>query len=609
MEEKEKTGLEKLAYYTKKGYTHLCDHCLSLDRIVAAMLASFMLAYIFQLFAHNNFYELENYYNAINFGVFFFLAGIAFLILTITSYKAQIKSLIPRALLIFTLFLSTQFAMMNNETNAYFALGIGLVDFIIIRWLVIEDKLEISEINISSRVCLIAAAVLFAATSIIYGYYTSLKYTGYQCSTFDFGIFSNMFEHMAQTGLPNTTVEREGLTSHFGVHFSPFFYLLLPGYMIFRNPLYLYYAQSICVAAGVFAVYLISRKLGFSGRLTLALEFIYAFYPSLFNGCFYDFHENKFLTVIILFLFYFIISNKTVWTVVFSLLLLSVKEDAAIYLIAISLFVMIYMKKVVKGVIMLAMAIVYFIIAQSAVSALGADGVMIWRLSDYFLGEEKNFSAVLKSIIYDFGFLLKQIFIADKIPFLIWILLPVACTPFMHKKISAYLLLIPIIPINLMQSWIYQYDINFQYTYGTAALVIMSAIFAIGQLKGNRKRTAVLMSVCMCLVMSMALVGPKFDSCTKYAESVKETGPQSRNILDMIPSDASVTASHRIIPHLSYILDLTTASHNSTNLTQTDYYVVDTRDEETAANMKSVMQGDYVLAANGGFIELYKLNN
>ncbi|MCH5299091.1 MAG: DUF2079 domain-containing protein [Ruminococcus sp.] len=607
MKEKEKTGVQKLAYYTNKGYSHLCEHCLSPDRIVAALLASFMLAYIFQLFAHANFYELENYYNSINFGVFFFLAGVMFLVLTITSYKTLIKSLIPRALFVLTLFLSAQFAMLNNETDVYFVLGIALIDFIIISWLVKEDKLEISGIKITPRVCLIAAVALFVVTSIAYGYITSMRYIGYQCSTFDFGIFSNMFEHMAQTGLPNTTVEREGLTSHFGVHFSPFFYLLLPGYMLFRSPFYLYYTQSIFVAAGVFAVYLISRKLEFSGRLTLALEFIYAFYPSLFLGCFYDFHENKFLTVIILFLFYFILSNKTTWTIVFSLLLLSVKEDAAIYLIAISLFVMVYMKKVAKGAIMLAMSIVYFIIAQRVVSALG-DGVMMWRLSDYFLGEEKNFAAVAKSIIYDFGFLLKQMFIADKIPFIIWILLPVACTPFMTKKISSYLLLIPIIPINLMQSWVYQYDISFQYTYGTAALVIMSAIFVIGQLKDKRKRTAVLMSICMCLVMSSALIWPKMRNNFAYAKNVKETGPQVQQVLDTIPSDVSVTAAHRIMPHLSHILDLTTASKNNTNLTQTDYYVLDTRDEETSSIMRSVMQGNYVLVTSGGFVELYKRN-
>lgn len=608
MDEKEKTGTKSLTEYIKQGYSYLCDHCLSADRIIAALLSSFILAYIFQLASHNNFYELQNYYESINFGVFFFIAGITFLVLFITSFKTLIKNLIPRVLFILTLVLSTLFAMLNNETNVYFIVGIALVDFIIIKWLIKGDKLEISKINISPRVCLIAAIVLFVAGAVMFGYYTSLKYTSFQSSTFDFGIFSNMFEHMAQTGLPNTTVEREGLTSHFGVHFSPFFYLLLPGYMIFRSPIYLFYAQSTCVAAGVFAVYLISRKLGFSGKITLALEFIYAFYPSLFNGCFYDFHENKFLTVIILFLFYFIISNRTVWTVVFSLLLLSVKEDAAIYLIAISLLVMVYMKKVVKGAIMLAMAVAYFVIAQSVVAALGESGVMMWRLSDYFLGEEQNFSAVIKSSAFDFGFLLKQMFIADKIPFLIWILLPVACTPFMNKKISAYLLLIPIIPINLMQSWIYQYDINFQYTYGTASLVIMAAIFAIGQLKGNRRRMAVLMSICMCLVMSAALVCPKIDNVNKYYDSVKDTAPKSQKVIDAIPSDATVTASHRLIPHLSYILNLTSASHNSTDLLQTDYYVLDTRDADTSDNMRLVMQSNYTLINSDGFIELYKRN-
>ncbi len=49
--------------------------------------------------------------------------------------------------------------------------------------------------------------------------------------TYDFGIFSQMFYYMKETGMPLTTVERDGLLSHFNVHMSPIYYLLLPFYV------------------------------------------------------------------------------------------------------------------------------------------------------------------------------------------------------------------------------------------------------------------------------------------------------------------------------------------------------------------------------------------
>ena len=76
--------------------------------------------------------------------------------------------------------------------------------------------------------------------------------------------------------------------------------------------------QAIIVAAGVFAVYGIARELGFSPKNTILCCLIYTFYPSMCFGVFYDFHENKFLTVFILFAFYFILKRRFVFFAVFA---------------------------------------------------------------------------------------------------------------------------------------------------------------------------------------------------------------------------------------------------------------------------------------------------
>ncbi|MBQ1475337.1 MAG: DUF2079 domain-containing protein, partial [Ruminococcus sp.] len=435
---------------------------LSLERIVAALFTSVLFAYIYQLLSNGNFSELGNYYSSINFAAFIAIIAVGFAALLGFTYLLRQKYIIPWALMLSTFAVSVLFAANYKDGGALFCVGVGVVDLIVVMWEVRGDKLGLSGISVSRKVALIVAAVLFAFTTFIFGYFSSMKYQSYSDFTFDFGIFAQMYERMASSFVPNTTVERSYMMSHFGVHFSPIFYLFLPGYYIFRSPIYLFYVQSASVAAGIFAIYLIAGKLKLSGKLTVALELIYAFYPCLFNGTFYDFHENKFLTTIILFLFYFIISKNTVWEFVFACLLLSVKEDAAIYLIVIALFVCINRKEVLRGLIMLGMALVYFIIAQQIVAASGTEGVMISRLSDYFVNGEKSFASVIKAVFFDFGFLIKQMFTAEKLPFVLWMFAPVLFAPFMTKKISSLILLFPIIPINLMQSWQYQYDVDYQ---------------------------------------------------------------------------------------------------------------------------------------------------
>lgn len=595
--------------------TFLKQFSLSLDRIIAALAAALMASYLFQLFRNGSFGALEEYFNSIPMAAFILIALAVFAVLIgVTAWLKQ-SFLIPWTLMIFTAAVSVLFAVnYRGENSAYFAVGIVLIDFIVVLWEVRGDKAGISEISVSRKAALITAGVLFVGTTVMFGYFTSMKYLSYSNYTFDFGIFAQMFERMASTGLPYTTVERSYMMLHYGVHFSPFFYLLLPGYFIFRTPLYLFYAQAAGVAAGVFAVWLLCGKLGLSGKMTLLFELLYAFYPCLFDGTFYDFHENKFLTAIILFLFYFIVSKKTWGIFGFSLLLLSVKEDAAIYLMVIALFVMLYRREIGAGLIMLGMAIVYFVLATQIVAWSGTEGVMMSRLNDYFINGEQSFGSVIKAIVFDIGHMIGQVFTAEKLPFVIWMFAPVLFAPFMTKKISSLVLLLPILPINLMQSWKYQYDVDYQYTYGVAAMIIFASILAIAGLSSQRRRTVLLTSLCACIVMSVILVAPKIRSVNAYMDYTANTRSQVDELIDSVPSDATVTADHALVPHLYKVEwlytvpDYYTKNHDKLTVKpdEADYFVVDTRYAERSSALYDMMGDNYTLVREGGFAQLYE---
>ena len=74
----------------------------------------------------------------------------------------------------------------------------------------------------------IAAAVWFSFTAVM----TVLRYRLNYAPAYDFGIFSQMYYYMDKCLSPLTTCERDGLLSHFAVHLSPVFYVLLPFYKL-----------------------------------------------------------------------------------------------------------------------------------------------------------------------------------------------------------------------------------------------------------------------------------------------------------------------------------------------------------------------------------------
>jgi uncharacterized membrane protein len=496
-------------------------------------------------------------------------------------------------------------AAVSAGGDIYLNAGIAAVIFMTVKYC--APRLNISFSLSFKTVYIIAAVAAVIATAVTF-IGTYWKYASFSTSTYDFGIFAQMFEMMKDTGQPLTTVEREELLSHFAVHFSPFFYLLLPGYFLAPGPEYLLLVQAAAVAAGIFPVIGIARKLGLSSKMSLAAGFFYLLYPSILNGCYYDFHENKFLTVIALYLLYFIVKEKTVPMYIFAVLLLGVKEDAAIYVASIALWMIFSNTRRRHGFGLLALSAVYFVIALKVIPLFGGE-VMMGRLSDYYPSGDDSFLAVAKTCFFNIGYLFTKVFTADKIPFILWMLIPAAAAPFAAKKASTLLLMIPMLVINLMPSWQYQYDVNFQYTYGVAALVVFSFVLLLSAANGDTRRRLILFGVCCAAVFSFSLWIPKYETYSeKYLEN-KEYYDQVSDYLYSIPEDATVTASNFLVPHLYQVDELYGYIMYYGTLQKTDYYLLDQRYHilSNEPELAKFLSDGYELVDSVGFVDVYRL--
>ena len=147
---------------------------------------------------------------------------------------------------------------------------------------------------VSRRRIWILVGLILGAAAILWLLFTAgltiLRYRLNYSSAYDFGIFSQMYYYMDQCLQPLTTCERDGLLSHFAVHLSPIFYLLLPFYKLVPSPETLLLFQALLVVSGVIPLCLLGRNMNLGPGPVLVFGLMYICYPAFMGGCFYDFH-------------------------------------------------------------------------------------------------------------------------------------------------------------------------------------------------------------------------------------------------------------------------------------------------------------------------------
>ncbi len=95
--------------------------------------------------------------------------------------------------------------------------------------------------------------------------WSTVRVCNFDVSTYDFGIFTQMFHSMKTTGAPMTSLERCEMMSHFQVHVSPIFYLMLPFYWLFPSGVTLQVLQCVILASAVIPLWKIAGLDGLEG--------------------------------------------------------------------------------------------------------------------------------------------------------------------------------------------------------------------------------------------------------------------------------------------------------------------------------------------------------
>ena len=159
-------------------------------------------------------------------------------------------------------------------------------------------------------------------------------------------------------------------------------------------------------------------------------------------------------------------------------------------------------------------------------------------------------------------------------------LVPLGFVPLITKKISRYILLFPFILVNLMPLYPYQYQIGFQYSFGSIAFLVYLFVINVSDMKIEGNRLAVsFCAIASALLFTVSTV-PKYEQYTEMWNKDQGQYKEMDEILEQIDPNASITASTMLLPHLadrSEIYEVHYHKIGTPDSVYTDYVVIDMR--------------------------------
>ena len=195
---------------------------------------------------------------------------------------------------------------------------------------------EAARSRAAARFGLAGAALVYATVSFMVARRGFLEFSPYFSQA---GLFAqSLWTTLHGLVLANTHETVDGsLGSHFGVHFSPTLFLLVPLYALWPSPLTLLAVQAVAVALAPVPLYLLLRpRLGAWGGLTAALGLL--FLPAFFRAGSWDFHDMALLPVLVLTVLWGLETRRRGVVVTAAVLALGVREDMGLTLIAVGLY-------------------------------------------------------------------------------------------------------------------------------------------------------------------------------------------------------------------------------------------------------------------------------
>jgi uncharacterized membrane protein len=416
----------------------------------------------------------------------------------------------------------------------------------------------------------ISAFILFACSSV--------RHALFQSTAFDLGIFDQAIYLISQGKEPITTIQGFHIL---GDHAAWIHYILALPYKIYPSVYWLFIIQSLALALGALPTWYLAMQAGLKESQAMAIATAYLLYPVVYNANLFDFHPEVIAVPLLLSAVLAARLENIAWFCVCIILTLGCKAVLSLTVVAMGIWLMLFEKKRLCGLLAIILGSAWFIIATKLIipAFSGAEAAAVGRYS--YLGN--SVFEIAKNLIFQPGLIFSKIFSLDNLGYLILLSAPIIwglSTASLKPLIGA----IPCVALNLITDYQAQKDLVHQYTLPALPFLILAVIASLAVGKGllQNKRGIIIWSLITFLCLA------KFTHFTgKYLESIDNL-QATREAISLVKNQGSVYTTAQITPHLSNrdLIKFTDTSSPNQDLNIFDYILLNVRHPGWASNQE-----------------------
>ena len=323
------------------------------------------------------------------------------------------------------------------------------------------------------------AALLFAGYFILY---LTGRHDAYITSAEDLGIMDQavwttlhgQLLHMTICNIVNDTncYNSSGIT-RFAIHFEPILFPISLLYVLWANPKTLLILQSVVVACGAYPAFWLARLRLRNELAAAVIAVLYLLYPAQQQATVYDFHAVTLTAAFLLFTLYFMYMRKTVWLFVFAILSMACKEELPTVILLFGLWSVVFQQRWRSGLALAGLAAIWLVVGYWIMHIFSPVGHPL-LLSRYAQLGSTPFQIVRTVLLHPYGILRQYVFEYYHMMYLHILLSPVGYLPLLAPW--ALVLAVPSLALNLLSSEPNMRSGYFQYNAEIIPVLIFATI-------------------------------------------------------------------------------------------------------------------------------------
>jgi len=374
-------------------------------------------------------------------------------------------------------------------------------------------------------------------------------------ATYDSALYDQGMWLLSRFDAPFVTLMGRNL---FGDHTSFVVLFLVPLYWIAPGAWIMFTAQSAAIAAGSIPVFLYGRRRLGSEWLALVGAGAYLLHPAVGWTNLENFHPDAFLGVFVGFAIYGALERRWHLYAVFVVLALLVKEDVSLVIVPLGVWVALRRDRRI-GLLTVVGSIAFMAVAMFVVmrSLIGVPTRNTWRIP---------FGGVRGLIDTTFtrpSRLVDHLRSDDRPWYLVQMTAPFA---WLFARLPDVALISAVVLFtNVLSTYWYQYQIDYHYSLIAVPALALGTVHAIGAMRDRgielrgRPVGVPVRSIAVGLLGVSSLCGaylwapmPWGRTTLFYGNPDNVYASSARELFEMIPDDAVVSANYRLTPHLAY---------------------------------------------------------